>query len=280
MKTDSLFYRLFSDHPELVFELMGEEVPAAVSYTFGSQEVKQTSFRLDGILTPSVQEPNSPIVFVEVMGYRDNNLYFSFFAEIFLYLKDFTPANDWQAVLIFSRQGLDPGLSVHFQDFDNSSRFRRIYLDQLPADAVDRSLELDVLQLIGVQEAIAPDRARQLIQRAQQEATDVAEQQRIVELITTILVYKFPNLSREEIRQMLGLDELKQTRFYQEVKQEGREEGVEEGREEGREEGVEETVARLAPMLLNLGATVEQIAAQLQVDVETVQRFIQSDGNN
>ena len=67
---------------------------------------------------------------------------------------------------------------------------------------------------------------------------------------------------------MLGLDELKQTRFYQEVKQ------------EGREEGVEETVARLAPMLLNLGVTVEQIAAQLQVDVETVQRFIQSDENN
>ena len=272
MKTDSLFHRLFSDHPELVFELMGEEVPAAVSYTFGSQEVKQTSFRLDGILTPPEQASDSPIVFVEVMGYRDNNLYFSFFAEIFLYLKDFTPVNDWQAVLIFSRQGLDPGLSVHFRDFDNSPRFRRIYLDQLPAETVDRSLELGVLQLIGVKEESAPDRARQLIQRAQQEATDVAEQQRIVELITTTLVYKFPNLSREEIRQMLGLDELKQTRFYQEVKQEGR--------EEGREEGVEETVARLAPMLLNLGVTVEQIAAQLQVDVETVQRFIQSDENN
>jgi predicted transposase/invertase (TIGR01784 family) len=272
MKTDSLFHRLFSDHPELVFELMGEEVPAAVSYTFGSQEVKQTSFRLDGILTPPEQTPGLPIVFVEVMGYRDNNLYFSFFAEIFLYLKDFTPVNDWQAVLIFSRQGLDPGLSVHFRDFDSSPRFRRIYLDQLPAEAVDRSLELGVLQLIGVREESAPDRARQLIQRAQQEATDVAEQQRIVELITTTLVYKFPNLSREEIRQMLGLDELKQTRFYQEVK--------EEGWEEGREEGVEETVARLAPMLLNLGATMEQIAAQLQVDVETVQHFIQSDENN
>ena len=119
-----------------------------------------------------------------------------------------------------------------------------------------------------MKEESAPDRARQLIQQAQQEATDVAEQQRIVELITTTLVYKFPNLSREEIRQMLGLDELKQTRFYQEVKQ------------EGREEGVEETLARLAPMLLNLGATVEQIAAQLQVDVETVQPFIQSDENN
>jgi predicted transposase/invertase (TIGR01784 family) len=153
---------------------------------------------------------------------------------------------------------------VHFRDFDHSSRFRRIYLDQLPVEAVNRSLELGVLQLIGVQEAIAPDRARQLIRRAQQEATDVADQQRIVELVLTILVYKFPNLSREEIRQMLGLDELKQTRFYQEVK----------------EEGVEETVARLAPMLLNLGVTVEQIAAQLQVDVETVQRFIQSDENN
>ena len=40
-----------------------------------------------------------------------------------------------------------------------------------------------------------------------------------VDFIETILVYKLPKLSREEIKEMIGLQdiELKQTRFYQDV---------------------------------------------------------------
>ena len=50
-----------------------------------------------------------------------------------------------------------------------------------------------------------------------------------MEMIATILVYKFTTLSRDEVNAMLNytIDEFKQTRFYQEVKAEG----VEEGRE-------------------------------------------------
>jgi predicted transposase YdaD len=36
-----------------------------------------------------------------------------------------------------------------------------------------------------------------------------------------IVVYKFPQLSREEIERMLGLSELKETKVYQEAFQEG-----------------------------------------------------------
>ena len=48
-----------------------------------------------------------------------------------------------------------------------------------------------------------------------------------LDFIETILVYKLPRLSREEIKTMLALNEieLKQTRFYQEVVEEGRQEG-------------------------------------------------------
>jgi predicted transposase/invertase (TIGR01784 family) len=250
MKTDSLFYRLFSDSPELVFELIGE-TPPTTAYTFGSQEVKQTSFRLDGLMIPPERSPNAPIIFIEVMGYRDDTLYFRFFAEIFLYLKTFTPANNWRAVLLFSQQSLDPGLSIHFQDFDPNFRLRRIYLDQLPTETTNQSLELGILQLIGCQTQTTPQRARELIQRSHQEMTTAADQQRIVELILTILVYKFPTLSREDIQYMLGLDELKQTRFYQEVKQEGREEGKKIGEQRGRQQEAANLVLRLLVRRLN-----------------------------
>jgi predicted transposase YdaD len=40
-----------------------------------------------------------------------------------------------------------------------------------------------------------------------------------------VVVYKFPELSREAIERMLGLSELRQTKVYQEALQEGRQEG-------------------------------------------------------
>ncbi|TAN48233.1 MAG: DUF4351 domain-containing protein, partial [Methylococcaceae bacterium] len=64
-----------------------------------------------------------------------------------------------------------------------------------------------------------------------------------LDLIETILIYKLPKLTREEIKQMLGIQdvELKQTRFYQDVfsegKLEGKLEGVLEGKLEGKQEG-------------------------------------------
>ncbi|MBP5974020.1 Rpn family recombination-promoting nuclease/putative transposase [Brasilonema sp. CT11] len=57
---------------------------------------------------------------------------------------------------------------------------------------------------------------------------------------------------------MLGLSELKQTKVYQEAKQEGKAEGKLEGKLEA------------IPFMLNLGATVEQIAEALGLDVELV----------
>jgi predicted transposase YdaD len=51
MKTDSLFYRLFQRMPALLLELAGLDIPAE-GYRFKAEEVKQTAFRLDGILLP------------------------------------------------------------------------------------------------------------------------------------------------------------------------------------------------------------------------------------
>jgi len=59
---------------------------------------------------------------------------------------------------------------------------------------------------------------------------------------------------------MLGLSDLKQTRVYQEA--------LEERKLEGKLEGKLETV----PFMLRLGATVEQIAQALGLDVEQVRQ--------
>jgi predicted transposase YdaD len=77
--------------------------------------------------------------------------------------------------------------------------------------------------LTTVDDELAPQEARYLIARSQQE-TSQPSSRAIIELVTTIMVYKFEQLSRTEVEQMLGIT-LKETRVYREIKEEGREQG-------------------------------------------------------
>ncbi|MCJ2542224.1 DUF4351 domain-containing protein [Thermostichus vulcanus] len=51
----------------------------------------------------------------------------------------------------------------------------------------------------------------------------------LVDFLETLVVYKFPGMSREEIGEMFGTQDLRQTRFYQEVIQEGIQQGLTQG---------------------------------------------------
>lgn len=135
----------------------------------------------------------------------------------------------------------------------------RIYLDEL-GEVSQQSLGIATVQLVIADEEIAIERARELIDRARQEIDDAAQERDFLKLIETILVYKLPQRSRQEIEAMFGLSELKQTRVYQEA--------LEEGREEGKREAKLESV----PQLLALGLSVEQIAQALGLEVEQVRQ--------
>ncbi|GAB1538518.1 hypothetical protein NUACC21_11800 [Scytonema sp. NUACC21] len=69
---------------------------------------------------------------------------------------------------------------------------------------------------IASDEAMA-EQARLLIERVQFEETGTLAKDEIIDIITTIAVYKFSSLSREEVETMLGLN-LEQSRIYQEAK--------------------------------------------------------------
>jgi predicted transposase/invertase (TIGR01784 family) len=258
METDSLFYRLFKEKPKLVFELLGEK-PPRTAYTFGSHELKQTSLRADGILEP--KSPKSPIVFVEAQGYldRENKVYPSFFAKIFMYLRDETPVNDWRAVMVFAKRGYDPGLPIHYQDFLITQRLHLVYLDEMPDRITDQSLEVSLVQLIGLDKKVAFDRAKTILEQTQAQTSDAIEQQRVLEWVVTVFVHKFPKLSREEIKTMLGTKaELKKTRFYQEIQ--------------------EETLAQFLPMLLRSGMSIQDIAKEAKIPVKQVKSIAKSCG--
>ena len=60
---------------------------------------------------------------------------------------------------------------------------------------------------------------------------------------------------------MFGLDELKKTRYFQEVTEEARQEGLKQGKQEA------------IPNLLKLGLSVEQVAGALNLPVEQVRQI-------
>jgi predicted transposase YdaD len=51
------------------------------------------------------------------------------------------------------------------------------------------------------------------------------ENRAIINLLTTIMVYKFESKSQREVEEMLGIT-LQETRVYREIKEEGRQEGL------------------------------------------------------
>jgi predicted transposase/invertase (TIGR01784 family) len=232
MKTDSIFYQLFHTVPEILLELAGQPPQAAQHYEFRSVELKQTAFRIDGVLLPRPTASDRTVIFTEVQFQSDQKLYHRFFGEIFLYLRQYPATYDWQGILVYPQRSLEPTESRLYQVLLESTKVLRVYLNEL-GNVEELPLGLGLIRLVVEPEASTPEAARQLVERAKVEPlmTSSAE---VIQSIATIMVYKFTHLSREEIEAMLGFtSQIKQSRVYQEAKQEGREEGREEGLEKG-----------------------------------------------
>ncbi|BAC88419.1 Rpn family recombination-promoting nuclease/putative transposase [Gloeobacter violaceus] len=221
MKTDTLFYRLFQTFPATLFELLGADPALAFDYEFRSVELKQTAFRLDGVFVPTT--PDRPLYFVEVQFQPDRRFYSRLFTEIFLYIHQLAPASDWRVLVLFPGRSADPADQPAFADLLSGSRVQRLYLDELEP-GLSPSLGVGLVRLVVEDERSAVARARQLLVQAVREPMDEAARRQALELIETFIVYKLPQMSRQEIEAMFGLDELKQTRYFQDVQAEARQE--------------------------------------------------------
>jgi len=103
-----------------------------------------------------------------------------------------------------------------------------------------------------------------------EELTPDQKPQELLQLIETILIYKLPLLNRREIETMFSLDELKQTQYFQDVREEARQEGREQGIEQGIEQGRLNKALEAVPRLLALGLSDEQVASALELEVKQV----------
>ncbi|MDD1466544.1 DUF2887 domain-containing protein, partial [Dolichospermum sp. ST_sed5] len=144
--------------------------------------------------------------------------YWELITEINIYLNQYKPQQDWQAVALFAKRSLDVEvLTPYQQEFINSGRIKRIYLDEIPPGSIGMGL----IELILSKETQAPELVQNLMQRTKTEIANSTERQGIIELLESVLVSKFSKLSRQEIEAMFLVSDIKQTRVYQEARQEG-----------------------------------------------------------
>ncbi|MBN3939838.1 Rpn family recombination-promoting nuclease/putative transposase [Nostoc sp. NMS9] len=257
MRRDTIFYKLFKQFPGLLFELVDEPPPEAENYQFESVEVKETAFRIDGVFLPPANAVSKTVFFAEVQFQKDEDLYHRFFSELFLFLyRHSIRYDDWFGVIIFGSRSLEPSNSRIHRALLESSQIRRVYLDEL-GDLREQPLGLGLMLLTNVtSETEAVEGARFLLEQARQQS-----EQAIIDLVTTIIVYKFSNLSREEIAAMLGLN-LEEPRAILEAKEEGKVEGREEGKVEGKVEGERTIILRL--LNRRVGNIPDTLLSQIQ----------------
>ena len=239
MKTDKLFYRIFLNQPGLLAELL-PGIPPDCQFDYSAPVIKEQEFRHDGILTPVENDPNLPIVFLEAQMQLDPDFYGRYFAEIYLYLKQYKIIRPWRGLLILKSRRHDLGSEIPYQ-YQLDNQVQRLYLqDLLHQNRLSPNLAL--LQLIILPKRKTVQAAQNLLENSKGQP----EFRQKLDLVEAILVNKFPNLSLEEILKMLDLKtaDITQTRFYRDVFQLGIQEGRQEGRQEGEQEGEAKLIIR------------------------------------
>ena len=132
-----------------------------------------------------------------------------------------------------------------------------LYLEELGVGALRKS----VLQLVTIADELVPGVVQRVVSEVR-ELGDESFQRQVIELVERMLVYRFPDFSREVLQAMFTDADLKKTRFYREVFQEGL--------EEGRQEGLRESRRQLIVRLRQRGFSQQEVMEMLGLSLEQV----------
>jgi predicted transposase/invertase (TIGR01784 family) len=218
------------------------------------------------------------LYFLEVQFYHLPSVFADLLVKAYTYLKQHDPGQSYCGVVLFGSRAFEPAQRIPYQPLLDAGLIRRFYLDEMP-EVASAPLGLSILYLIRQSEDQAAATARDLVARTKVEIGDEALRADLLELIETVILYKLPRLSREEIQAMLQVHDIRETRVYQEAKEEGLKEGKEEGLKEGMEKGIEterqrsfEEKLRSIPKMAARKMNAADIAEILELDLDLVNR--------
>ncbi len=217
MKRDTIFYKLFQQSPTAIFELLPNAPANASSYRFDSVAVKEPKFEIDGVFLPPEDEKGI-VFFCEVQFQEDKKLCERAFAEAFLYFyRNRDRFSDWEIILIYPNRNTEQKDLHPYRNLINSDQVHRVYLNEL-GDIRQLPTWIALMVLATLSKSKAPEEARYLLSRSEQEVSP-PERRVIMEVVASIISYRFEQLSRQEIEKMLDIT-LKGTRVYRDISKE------------------------------------------------------------
>ncbi len=253
MTTDQWFYELFRRFPDQLFRLAGLHFEGR--WRMESVTVKTTEKRIDALLF-RLDAPDV-FVFVEFQGWSDPAIYWRLYREITTWYES-RPAGEspFVAVVVFLDPGLDPG------DPPLEPRPPNRFLKLCLADGL-RALKEDPGPLVVFRPLVVED-----LDAARREAPEWVRTLRALNLpaadvtflighLADILIRRFKELSLEEVKAMIELVPLDETRAGREAFALVREEGRRIGRLQtlesllGLPESSVEALSRLTPEALD-----------------------------
>lgn len=258
MKRDSLFFRLFKELPGAFFQMVGRPASDAERFELNAVELKETSVRLDGVFQPRFPAED-PAYLWEAQYYKSDKVYANFLSKIGRYLEHGDPRQDWVAVVIYPDRSTEQDNLHPYRWLIESDQLVRIYLDELPSDE-EQPLELAVLGLIAASKKVAKDQAKALVDRVKISDRSETYRRLVIQFIATVVLNRFSDKSREEIETMLGINDIRESRVWQEAVKEGVAIGESRGEERGEEKGFAKGMEHAARKLIERGDSIESIA--------------------
>ena len=194
MKSDPLFFRLFSELPGCFFQLVGRPEGDAKRFKLEAIEYKSTAVRLDGVFRP-FDATVDPAYLWEAQFHASNKVYANLLTKIGHFLERDDPEQDWVAVVIYPRRSMEQKNLHPYRVLLGTDQLVRIYLDELPPAGPDQ-FELGILELFNAKPDATLEKAKTMIPRLR--TTKMSQQLRrmLIQFIETVVLYQFPNWTR------------------------------------------------------------------------------------
>lgn len=218
MKSDALFYELFQAAPQTFFELL--QITPPCPYHFESLTVKTTERRVDGIFEPDIL--GEITYFLEVQAYLDQCIYWRVMREVATYFEQRGEAgkNEWQAIVLFLDSAYDPGYgSLKALSRGPSPRLLSVDLPERLRSLPNEALALNVLRPLIVDSDVEVRANVTIWVDHIQQASALPEtvRQRLVMIMSQLIVQKFETLTYKELSEMLNLTPLEETKDGKEL---------------------------------------------------------------
>jgi len=260
VKTDSLFYRFFAECAGAFFELIGRPATDAERYRFDVIELKDTAVCVDGLYSPSPPDAREPAYFVEFQAQKSERVYSNILLKIALYLEKVNPHQNWHAVVIYPNRSIEQENLYPYRGLLESGQMTRVYLDELPLPPPN-NIGLNVLRLLASKPKETIANARALIPQVDASSMPAERRQMVIQLIETVVAYRWPKMSPGEIEAVLKVSDLRHTRVYQDALK------------EGRVEGREQAALDVAQKMLAKKYSIEKIAEMTGLPAEEIKRL-------